>query len=231
MSQTEPIQDEDTSSRKITYETVYKSLYDSIITGRFEPGKTLTIRGLAEQLGVSPMPVREAVRRLVALGALEMQSTRRVAVAQMTEQRFREIFKARTLLEPEISASAIANSSNALIQKLETIDDEIEDALDKGDVDLYSLKNWEFHFTLYRAANCPIILRLIESVWLQFGPFMRMIVGRLGTSYIVDQHINAINALKNKDEQALREAIRLDIFDGMDRIGEKLFGLHSQKEA
>ncbi|PHZ85220.1 GntR family transcriptional regulator [Paremcibacter congregatus] len=214
----------DSTDRKITYETVYQSLYDSIITGRFEPGKTLTIRGLAEELDVSPMPVRESIRRLVALGALEMQTTRRVAVAEMTENRYREIVTARILLEPEISAQAIAHSTPALIRKLETIDDEIEAALDRGDADAYSLKNWEFHFTLYRAAHCPIMLRLIESIWLQFGPFMRIIVGRLGTSYMVDQHINAITALKNKDEDALREAIRQDIYDGMDRIGKKLLG-------
>jgi len=222
-------QDNENNDRKITHETVYKNLYDSIITGRFEPGKTLTIRGLAEELNVSPMPIREAIRRLVALGALEMQSTRRVAVAKMTEERYHEIVTARILLEPEVSAQAIKHKNPALIRKLETIDDEIEKALDMGDVDLYSLKNWEFHFTLYRAAKCPIILRLIESIWLQFGPFMRIIVGRLGTSYMVDQHINAIDALKEGNEEALREAIRLDIYDGMDRIGEKLLGHPSIK--
>jgi len=212
------------ANRKITHETVYNSLYNSIITGRFEPGKTLTIRGLAEELNVSPMPVRESIRRLVALGALEMRTTRRVAVAKMTEERFREIVTARTLLEPEISVRALVHCDNDLIGKLEKIDNEIERALEQGDADAYSLQNWEFHFTLYRAAKCPILLRLIESIWLQFGPFMRIIVGRLGTSYMVDQHMNAINSLKNRDEQGLRDAIREDIYDGMDRIGKELLG-------
>ena len=219
------VNDKKTSvDRVITHETVYESLYESIISGHFEPGKTLTIRGLAEQLDVSPMPIREAIRRLVALGALEMQSTRRVAVAQMTDDRYREIIAARTLLEPEISARALPNLNKQLILKLEKIDDEIEDAINKGEPILYSQKNREFHFTIYKAANCPIMLRLIESIWLQFGPFMRIVVGRLGTSYIVDQHINAITAIKNKDERALREAIKKDIYDGMDRIAKELLG-------
>jgi DNA-binding GntR family transcriptional regulator len=175
------------------------------------------------------MPVRESIRRLVALGALQMQNTRRITVAEMTEERYREIITARILLEPEISAQALSQCSTALIKKLEAIDSEIETALNMGDADLYCLKNQEFHFTLYRAANRPIMLRLIESIWLQFGPFMRIIVGRLGTSYIVDQHVNAINALKTKDEGDLREAIRQDIYDGMDRIGEKLLGHSSSK--
>ncbi len=209
-------------SRKIAHEETYKALYYAIITGRFEPGKTLTIRGMAQQLGYSPMPVREAVRRLVALGALEMQDTRRILVARMTEKRFHEIWAARTLLEPEIAARALPHANKALIRELQRIDGELEEAIEKGDPDNYSLKNWEFHFTLYRASASPIILRLIESVWLQFGPFMRVVTGRLGTSYLVDQHRKAVEALKKKDETALREAIRLDIQDGMERIGSDL---------
>lgn len=215
--------------RIITHETVYDSLYASIICGHFEPGKTLTIRGLAEELGVSPMPVREAIRRLVALGALEMRSTRRVSVAKMTEERFREIVDSRTLLEPEVAARALINCNEELIKRLVSIDSEIAMAMNTGDPDAYSLKNREFHFTLYEAANCPIMLRLIESIWLQFGPFMRVVVGRLGTSLIVDQHINAVEALRNNDEAALREAIKLDIYDGMDRIGLELLGHSSPK--
>lgn len=205
--------------RKIAHEETYKTLYYAIITGGFEPGKVLTIRGLAEQMGCSPMPVREAVRRLVALGALEMRSTRRISVAPMTEEKFHEIWSARTLLEPEIAARAMPHSDKKLIRELERIDNQVAEAMEKGDPDSYTLKNWEFHFTLYRAANCPIFLRLIESVWLQFGPFMRMVTGRLGTSLLVDQHEMAVEALKKKDEAALREAIRLDIQDGMSRIG------------
>ena len=214
--------EDEVPNRKIAHEETYKALYYAIITGRFEPGKTLTLRGMAEQLGYSPMPVRESVRRLVALGALEMRSTRRISVAPMTKERFEEIWSARVLLEPEIAARAMVHSNKALIREMQRIDDELAEAIDRGDPDKYSLKNWEFHFTLYRASACPIILRLIESVWLQFGPFMRLVTGRLGTSYLVDQHKMAIEALKKKDEAALREAIRLDIRDGMERIGSDL---------
>lgn len=213
--------------RKIAHEEAYLSLYHAIITGNLEPGKALTIRGLAEQLGCSPMPVREAVRRLVALGALEMRSTRRISVAPMTEHRFEEIWAARSMLEPEIAARALPFANKALIEKLQIIDDELSKTIERGDPDRYSLKNWEFHFALYKASQCPIMLRLIESVWLQFGPFQRMVTGRLGTSYLVDQHQAAIEALKIGDEAGLREAIRLDIQDGMERIGSNFSKSHT----
>ncbi len=218
MPRSESGENNEVPDRKIAHEEAYKALYNAIITGAFEPGKSLTLRGMAQQLGYSPMPVREAVRRLVALGALEMRSTRRISVAPMTEERFQEIWSARVLLEPEIAARALANADKALIKELERIDAEVDDAMERGDPDKYCLKNWEFHFTLYRASDCPIILRLIESVWLQFGPFMRMVIGRLGTSLTIDHHVKAIEALKKNDETALRDAIRLDIQDGMERI-------------
>ncbi|MDH5737242.1 MAG: GntR family transcriptional regulator [Gammaproteobacteria bacterium] len=210
------------ADRKVTYEEVYKSLYTGIMAGHFEPGKALSIRGLAKDLGCSPMPIRESIRRLVALGALEMQSTRRISVARMTGKRFDEILTARTLLEPEIAARALPKCSKKLIRKLEQIDKELDQAIKKGSTDEYTEKNWAFHFTLYEVAECPILFRLIESVWLQFGPFMRMVTGRLGTTYQVDQHVKALAALKDKDEAALREAIRLDIYDGMQRIAQDL---------
>lgn len=211
-------------NREITYEVVYKKLFTAILTGQLEPGKAITIRGLAKELGVSPMPIRETIRRLIALGALEMTSTRRVIVARMTEERFHEILAIRTLLEPEISVRALTFIEKPTLKKLILIDAEIEHALKIGDADAYCIKNCEFHFTIYKAANSPIMLRLIESVWLQFGPFMRVIIGRLGTSYLVDQHAVAMTAIKERNESVLREAILSDIHDGMDRIAEELYG-------
>ena len=210
----------ETPERIIAHEEIYKKLYNYIITGHFEPGKTLTIRGLAEYLGCSPMPVRESVRRLVALGALEMQSTRRLSVARMTAERHQEIWTARELLEPEIAARALPQVDKTLIKKMQGIDDKVAAAIENGDPEEYSMKNWEFHFALYSASESPILLRLIESVWLQFGPFMRIVTGRLGTSYQVDHHEKTLTALVEKDEAGLREAIRMDIQDGMERIAQ-----------
>ena len=206
------------SDRKITHEETYDKLYYAIITGAFEPGKALTLRGVAEQLNCSPTPVREAIRRLVALGALEMRSTRRISVAPMTPERFEEIWTARKMLEPEIAARAALKANKRLINKLTRIDDQLNEAIEKSDPNKYSLKNWEFHFTLYEASESPIMLRLVESLWLQFGPFMRVVTRRLGTNYKVDHHREALECLTRNDAAGVREAILMDIKDGMTRI-------------
>ena len=82
------------------HDRVYRSLRDALITGRIVPGRAVTLRGLAQSLGVSPMPVREAIRRVSAEGGLVVGPNRRVWVPAMDADRFDELVAARSLLEP-----------------------------------------------------------------------------------------------------------------------------------
>jgi DNA-binding GntR family transcriptional regulator len=201
------------------HEKVYRQLREAIAAGRFAPGVALTIRGIAESLGVSPMPAREAIRRLVAERALEMHENRRVSVPRMTRDKFDELVAARTLLEPEAAVRALPHCDAAVVRELERIDGEIDVALANGDGESYMLKNRAFHFTLYRAARSQVLVPLIESLWLQSGPFMRVVYGRIGTSYVIDQHKAAVAAIGRGDAEGLHAAIRADILDGMSIIG------------
>jgi DNA-binding GntR family transcriptional regulator len=201
------------------HERVYRRVRDAIAAGRFAPGVALTIRGIAEELGVSPMPAREAIRRLVAERALEMHENRRVSVPRMTRARFDELVTARTLLEPEAAVRALPHCDRALVEEIRAIDNRIDTALAEGDGEAYLVGNREFHFRIYSLADAQVLLPLIESLWLQSGPFMRVVYGRIGTSYVVDQHKEAIAAIERGDAEGLREAIRADILDGMSIIG------------
>ena len=204
------------------HEQVYRRLREAIATGRFVPGRSVTLRGIAEDLGVSAMPVREAIRRLVAERALEMHKNRRISVPHMTRQRFEELVAARTLLEPEAAVRTLPHATGELIDNLIEIDNAIDVSLQNGDSSGYVAQNRDFHFLLYSSSQTQVLLPLIESVWLQTGPFMRVVYGRIGTSFVVDQHKAAIEALKARDANALRAAIRADILDGMNCIGSEL---------
>lgn len=201
------------------HERVYRRVRDAIATGRFAPGVSLTIRGIADDLGVSPMPAREAIRRLVAERALEMHENRRVSVPRMTRERFDELVVARTLLEPEAAVRALPHCDETVVRELRRIDDEIDAALANGDGEGYMVGNRAFHFRLYRTTASQVLLPLIESLWLQSGPFMRVVYGRIGTSYVVDQHKEAIAAIERGSAEDLRDAVRADILDGMSIIG------------
>jgi DNA-binding GntR family transcriptional regulator len=203
-----------------THENVYRGLRDRILFGGFLPGSAVTLRGLAETMGVSPMPIREAVRRLIAERALKLKDNRRVLVPPMTKEAFEQIVFARKTLEPELAARALDHISDADIRSIKAIDLTIDRAMAVGDVQSYMRGNYRFHFAIYQRAHADILIALVESIWLQFGPFMRMAYGRIGTSLLEDHHHAAIAAIEHRDRKALKAAIAADIVQGMNFIGE-----------
>lgn len=212
---------EETSAATVTaHESVYRTMRERILIGGFPPGMAVTLRGLADMLGVSVMPVRDAVRRLIAERALTMQDNRRVRVPEMTRSKFNQVVFARQSLEPELAARALPNIKAADVAALQAIDESIDRAMQSGDVEGYMRGNFNFHFTLYRMASNETLNALVESVWLQFGPFMRMAYARYDTSKLEDFHQAALKAMRVRDETALRSAIAADIGQGMSFIGD-----------
>jgi DNA-binding GntR family transcriptional regulator len=203
-----------------THEEVYRRLREQILYGGIKPGSAVTLRGLADELGVSPMPVREAVRRLIAERALLLQDNRRVLVPPMTRETFDQILFARRALEPELAARALPRLTKSDIAAIESIDQSIDVAMRSGDTEGYMRANYQFHFAIYRKSEAWTLVALVESIWLQFGPFMRMAYGRIGTSTIEDHHEFALAAMKKGSAADLRKAIDADIGQGMGFIGE-----------
>jgi DNA-binding GntR family transcriptional regulator len=194
---------------------VHEKLRGRFVTGKFVPGGTLSTRAIASELGVSQMPVREAFGRLAAEGAVEIRSKRRIVVPMMSVDRFRDVLRCRELLEPEAAVLALPHISPARFKKIRQADDALGKALDSGDVDRYMECNFDFHFLIYRAQPSPTMTRLIETLWLQFGPHMRVVYERVGTAKLADQHQIAIRAIRAGNAAKLRRAILTDIRDGM----------------
>ncbi len=194
-----------------THDWVYRTLRRRIMGGGLAPGEAVTLRGLATELAVSMTPAREAVRRLVAERALEMTPTGRAMAPRMTRARFEELTEARELLEPALALRAAPNAGKPLISRLKTLDSRLDDHMATGDAAAYVEGNAIFHATLYEAAEAPALSALVESIWLQTGPFMRVVYGRLGTQNLADYHAAAISALTRRDAAALAQAVRADV--------------------
>ena len=191
--------------------SIYEELRRRMITGKITPGVGLSTRGLAVEMGVSQMPVRDALSRLAAEGAVAIRSKRRIEVPAMSAERFGDLLGCRLMLEPEAAVLALPQITPARLKQLREIDAAIDAAMERGDVIGYMEGNFAFHFNLYRANDRPILNRLIEALWLQFGPFMRVVYGRVGTVNLVDQHQIALAAIEARDAEALRQAIASDI--------------------
>jgi DNA-binding GntR family transcriptional regulator len=197
------------------HERVYRALRTRVLHGQIEPGAALTLRGIAAEFGTSMTPAREAIRRLVAEGALKLSASGRVSTPELSNERIEELAALRALLEPELASRALPRAHVALIDRMQAINGVIDEMVVKGDASGYVRSNLEFHRTLYLRAQAPAMLALLETVWLQLGPTMRALYARLQRRQATDNHRKIIAALRAGDEPGLRLAIRMDATQGL----------------
>ncbi|MDE3029111.1 HTH-type transcriptional regulator McbR [mine drainage metagenome] len=197
------------------HDRLYRALRQQVMHGELAPGQPLTLRGLAKTFGVSMTPAREAVRRLAAEGALTISSSGRVTTPELSNERIEEMASIRALLEPELASRALPRAHFALIERLQAINAANAEAVAKQDAVAYIRTNLEFHRTLYLRAQAPAMLAIAETVWLQLGPTMRALYGRLRRNEPPQHHRMILAALKAGDEPGLRLAIRTDVTQGL----------------
>ena len=198
-----------------THGQVYRTLRSRIMHGEIPPGQAFTLRGIGKEFGVSMTPAREAVRRLAAEGALFLSSSGRVSTPELTNDRIEELAALRALLEVELASRALPRAHIALIDRLQTINMNVAEMVNKRDAVGYIRANLEFHRTLYLRAQAPAMLAIAETVWLQLGPTMRALYGRLRRTEPPHYHKLIIAALKAGDEPGLRLAVRSDVTQGL----------------
>lgn len=205
-------------SKRPEHQAVYRQLRDMIMFGILVPGQAVTIQGLVELIGGGMTPVREAIRRLAAEGALEIGHNRRVTVPEMTLEMLDEISFARLAIEPRLTVLAARRMSDQCLADLVAIDDEIDAAISSGNVERYLEFNYRFHFRLYEQAAAPVLSRMSQSLWLQSGPALRIVCGRYGTANLPDKHDEALCALREGDPVRAAQAIGDDIRQGLGQV-------------
>ena len=199
---------------------VYRRLRSQIMHGEVKPGKSMTLRGIGKEFGVSMTPAREAVRRLVAEGALSLSASGRVQTPELSNDRIEELAAIRALLEPELAVRALPRAHLALIERLQTINTAIAQVIARHDAPGYIKANLEFHRTLYLRAQAPAMLAMAETVWLQLGPTMCSLYGRLNRAGVPQHHKLIVAALKAGDEPGLRVAVRADVTQGLRMLAQ-----------
>ena len=209
---------EPVASRSTVQDGVYQRLSEALMNGRLDPGQQLTIASIAEMCGTSHMPVREALRRLAAEGALEVASTGSAHVPAASRGRLDDLCEARIINEGAAGAKAAANASPAMIRRLESIMADYFEAAREHDLGGMTTRNQEFHVTIYRAANSPVLMRVIETLWLQFGPFLRLLTRHvepkarpLERDSYTTHHYDILDALRRGDAKAVSKGIGADI--------------------
>src|SRR5215469_15473602 len=107
-----------TEATLLQHQQVYQALREKLIIGHFAPGRSVSLRGVSEMLGVGVMPVRDAIRRLAAENALEVRQNRRVCVPRLTLSRFEELMQARLALEPLCARRALPHVDDQRLARM-----------------------------------------------------------------------------------------------------------------
>jgi len=210
-------------SRSTLNEEVYEQLKHALISGKIAPGSTMTIRSLASSFGISVMPVREALRRLVAEHVLIILPNRSVALPVFTKERFNEITRIRTSLEGLAAEAGSINLTPDMIERMAHMTRLMESKTAGDHADILAW-NREFHFTLYRASNMTMLVKMIETLWLQAGPLLHLqqrVFAEKETPVYVHHH-RALRAIASHKPKQVRDAIVADIEDAAKIISAAL---------
>ena len=208
-------------------EHAYAQIRNALMSGGFEPGEKLTLRGLAAQLNISPTPIREALRRLAAEHAIELAPNRFIRVPVMHAKELNELRAIRTSLEGLATERAVPRMTHEIVAALRKHDAAIRKLRETGAVKPIIGRIQQFHFTIYRAADMPTLLAMIENLWARTAPHVHLLFP--GYSRVERGNLRAmlLTAIERRDAASARRLIEADIGGALDYI----IGLAEETEA
>jgi DNA-binding GntR family transcriptional regulator len=202
---------------------LYQQLREAIMSGRFAPGQPLSLRGVAEAVGSSTMPVRGALTRLQAEGALVDGPGRALMVPPMTFDLIEELRDVRIALEGCVAERAASRMTDAHLAAVQQIYDSMRAHVEAGDAAAYLRANFAFHTSIYTHGASDITLATIQNMWMRIGPFLNMVAPDIPhMRRSMAAHRRIVDALWRRDGVEARAGIAQDIGDAAGDLSERL---------
>ncbi len=196
--------------KKTLRQLVYEELKERIISADLLPGQEINILDLSKNLGVSTMPVREALRQLDSEKIVVIQNNRSSRINELTQSEFDEILQIRLNIETVAAKKACELRTESDVHSIEKIIGEMQKTGDN--LKQYIRKNRELHFGIYELANSPILLNIIDGLWARVGPYFNLqIFAKKELDEFLISHIKMCEALKNKDKVKMAQALKNDL--------------------
>lgn len=194
---------------KTKQDYVYERLYDAILNGRFKPGEHLVLEDLADELGTSRTPLREAIRRLQTEGLVDIIPHRGAVVADLSIQELIELYHIRSVLDGLAARLAAENLSDEELAKLESLLDESESELDPANPVDFEKFNREFHEIIYQAANAPFLYEMITNLYTKTGRHRHLSLRSPGRiAKVLAEHRKITHALTAREAEAAERYAR-----------------------
>ena len=181
-------------------DVVFESLRTAILEGKLKSGQRLMEVQLAEQLGVSRTPIREAIRKLELEGLVIMLPRKGAYVADMSFKDLIDVLEIRASLEGLAASLASGRRRDEDIEGLEKLAREFEESVKSGDIEEVLKKDVEFHEYIFSLANNKKLYQIINSLWEQVHRFRVTYVSDYEASLsLVEEHNKILEAIKGAD--------------------------------
>lgn len=208
------------------WDRAYMELRRALLSGRFRPGQRILLREVAQELGISLTPVRDAVNHLVAERVLDRGPGGQkggASVPKLTSEQFQQLTAMRVDLESRLAQAAARNLTPEGVDELASLVDQMAANIDGKNKNLYLDLHRRFHFTLYDAAEMPLIRDTTETLWLRCGPALNAVL----EDYVPnlkrnDYHRATVEALREGDMSKVVQCIRQDIQEAGVYIDQQL---------
>ncbi|HLT95670.1 MAG TPA: GntR family transcriptional regulator [Acidimicrobiia bacterium] len=188
--------------RPTTQETVVEALQQAILTGHFKPGEHLRQDAIAEQMGVSRVPVREALNVLRAEGQLDYSPHRGYRVSRLSQEEVEEINIIREMLEGEAIRRAVEKLDEDVIDDLVVLNRQLRKAHRNNDLTTFIRLNQEFHFLIFQQAGLPRLMQMIEGLWRVANGYRSGVFGNTANrERMLEEHDALIEALEAGDAE------------------------------
>lgn len=204
-------------ARTRTRDRVFRAVKERLISGAHRPGEKIKIRPLAEALGTSATPVREALLQLVIAGALQHHPQHSIRVPVLTAEEYGELIHIRILLECELAGFAAKRITSEMLDRLERLAIELFDE-NSAEFATFKAKVADFHFTLYRAAHMPQAIPVVESLWLRTGPYLNAFQQSTDRDWGHRLRGQILNGLRKGDSKLVREALKEDLMKAREHV-------------
>jgi DNA-binding GntR family transcriptional regulator len=212
--------------RSTLWDRAYAALKSALLAGKFAPGEKVVLRKVADDLGISLTPVRDAVNRLIAEKVLErggLGPAGAAVVPLLDEDQFGQLMAVRAQLEPMAAAAAAAHATPERIAAAEAFVNEMKRSVKEHRTGDYLEAHYQFHFGIYEMCQMPIVEDIIESTWLRCAPTLTLALPEnIPSLKRYAAHVAVIAALRRGDGEAAAAAIRGDIESARRDIGAML---------
>ena len=215
------------NEKPIQKDKLHEQVFDRLCTllrqGEFTPGEAVPVAVISKAFGVSAMPVREALTRLLAVGVLTNVSGRSVGVPKLSKDELTDLRNVRLKVETTAVAWAVENRDASFLTDLEEILDRLVKVEKAGDVRSFIRNNYEFHFRLYQQARSPVLIDIINTLWLRVSPHLYHL-SRADRYRVSNVHHQAIiEAVRRGDADAASDALIADVSGAYDDLVKALF--------